>query len=179
MRERGTREGSFSDLKIPRGQLHSIEFDSAAEYACAVMLERHLNWEAIPAVTFHIPVGRCIFDFRVNNTLIEYHPISLRHEFLTDALHDILSAARFLKRDKRADLLESVADEFKAQYIKRRGQIAAADPQTKSCNLICTFSPEEFVTQALERLSQGTLKPTKDLCAEFRQIVREVSRRRR
>lgn len=159
--------------------LRSIEFDSASEYACAVLLERYVNWEAVPAQTFHIPIGRCFFDFRVGNTLVEYHPISLRREFLTNALNDILSGAQGLKRERRVRLLESIASECRAQYIKRRGQVAAAHPDFQYCQLICTFSPEEFITQALEKLAVRPIGSTKELLGEFRQIVREVTRRKR
>jgi hypothetical protein len=126
-----------------------------------------------------IPIGRCFFDFKVGNTLVEYHPISLKHEFLTDALHEILSVARFVSKDKKAELLEAIAGEFKAQYIKRRGQVAAAHPVYQHCDVVCVFSQEEFVDKVLKPAAGKPIGATKDLALEFRTLLREANKGRR
>jgi hypothetical protein len=156
-----------------------IKFDSASEYACACLLEKYTKWEAHPGATLQIPIGRCSYDFLIGNTLVEYHPISLRREFLTDALSDILSAARFITKDKKADLLSSIADEFKAQYIKRRGQVASAHPTYQHCEVLCVFSPDEFIDKALRPHAGKPIGATKDLALEFRTLLREANKGRR
>lgn len=160
--------------RLPRVPVDQIKFDSASEYACASLLEKYTKWEAYPGATLQIPVGRCVFDFKVGNTLVEYHPISLKHEFLTDALHEILSVARFVSKDKKADLLEAIAGEFRAQYIKRRGQTAAAHPVYQHCDVLCVFSPEEFVDRVLRPHASKPIGTTTDLCLEFRKLLRSL-----
>jgi hypothetical protein len=156
-----------------------IKFDSASEYACACLLEKYTKWEAHPGATLQIPIGRCSYDFLVGNTLVEYHPISLKHEFITDALSDILSAARFITKDKKAELLSSIADEFRAQYIKRRGQVASAHPTYQHCEVVCVFSPEEFIDKVLRPHATCGLGATKDLALEFRALLRGANKGRR
>jgi hypothetical protein len=156
-----------------------IRFDSASEYACACLLEKYTNWEAHPGTTLQIPIGRCFFDFLVGNTLVEYHPISLKREFITDVLSDVLSAASSITKDKRVKLLSSMAEELKAQYIKRRGQVASAHPTHQHCEVVCVFSPEEFIDKVLRRHAERPISATKDLALEFRGLLREASRIRR
>lgn len=173
MRQSQEQLNNLGGHRLPRVPVDQIKFDSASEYACACLLEKYTNWEAHPGATLQIPIGRCVFDFKVGNTLIEYHPISLKHEFLTDALSEILSVARFVSKDKKAEMLEAIAGEFKAQYIKRRGQVASAHPTYQACEVLCVFSQEEFVDKVLRRFSPNRLGATTEYCAEFRKLCRE------
>lgn len=177
MRRSPESSPNFGTHRLPRVPVDQIKFDSASEYACAYLLEKYTTWQAYPGATLQIPIGRCLFDFKVGSTLVEYHPISLKHEFLTEALSDILSAARFLTKDKRAELLESIAGELRAQYVKRRGQVVSAHPSYQHCDLVCVFSPEDFVTHVLRRFAPNTIGATKDLCLEFRKLVRGLGKK--
>lgn len=179
MRQSRNANRDIEGYRLPRVPVEHITFDSASEYACACLLEKYTKWEAHPGATLQIPIGRCYYDFLIGNTLVEYHPISLKHEFLTDALSDILSAARHITKDKKAELLSSIADEFKAQYIKRRGQVASAHPTYQHCEVLCVFSPEEFIDKVLRKHANKHIGPTKDLALEFRKLLREANKGRR
>lgn len=172
MRHSQKHTSELGEHRLPRVPVDQIQFDSASEYACAFLLEKYTPWQAHPGATLQIPIGRCTFDFLIGNTLVEYHPISLKHEFLTGALHEILSVARFVTKEKKAELLEAIAGEFKAQYAKRRGQVAAAHPVYQHCNVVCVFSPEEFIDVVLKRHANQPIQSTKDLCLEFRRLIR-------
>lgn len=176
MRQSQEQLNKLGEHRLPRVPVDQIKFDSASEYACACLLEKYTSWVAIPGATLQIPIGRCTFDFLIGNTLVEYHPISLKHEFITDALSDILSAARFVGKDKKAEMLEAIAGEFKAQYIKRRGQVASAHPTYQNCEVLCVFSQEEFVDKVLRRFSPNRLEATTVHCAELRKLCRESKR---
>lgn len=132
----------------------------------------------MPGATVQIPIGRCIFDFRVENTLIEYHPISLRHEFLTSGLNKILSATDRLRRDDRMRVLDALADEFQAQYSRRRSQIVAAHPSYSHLEVLCVFSQEEFARSVVQRFSPSCEVGVKALAGEFRSLLRSVYRKR-
>lgn len=159
--------------KLPSVRAESLKFQSVSEYACAKLLERHCEWKGYPGTTFQVPLGRTFFDFRVGGCLVEYHPLSLRREFLTDALHNIMSAARFLSKSKKAELLEAVAGELKAQYIKRRGQVASAHTTYRDYEVVCCFTPEEFCEKVIQRHSTHLPSATEDLLLEFRRAIKD------
>lgn len=147
-----------------------IRFESLSEYACAKLLEEYTNWRAHPGATFQIPVGRTVFDFRIEDTFVEYHPISLRREFLTDALSSIMSVAHKLPRAHKLQLMESISKELAAQYAKRRAQVLSAHPAYKDMDLICVHSPEEFIKQVVYRFANRRCQPAKQLEIRFRQL---------
>ena len=60
-----------------------IQFASYSEAACALANERLIpNWQCISGQTFQVPLlNRSTADFRIKDTIVEYHPIILEHEF--------------------------------------------------------------------------------------------------
>lgn len=147
-----------------------IRFASLSEYACAKLLEEYTNWRAHPGATFQIPVGRAVFDFRIDDTFVEYHPISLRREFLTDALSSIMSVAHKLPRAHKLEIMEAMSKELAAQYAKRRSQTLSAHPSYNDMNLICVHSPENFIEQVIYRFANRRCPSIKHLTKEFRQL---------
>ena len=147
-----------------------IRFESLSEYACAKLLEEYTNWRAHTGATFQIPVGRTVFDFRIEDTLVEYHPISLRREFLTDALGSIMSAAHRLSRADKLQLMEAISKELAAQYAKRRAQTLSAHPTYKDMDFICVHSPDEFIRQVVYRFANRRCPSVKQLEMKFRQL---------
>lgn len=134
-------------------QRTNIEYASASEYACCKMLEKYLDWRPVAGVTSQIKVGRTTFDFRVNGAFVEFHPISLRREFITDGMHHISSAMQSLPKAKKVDILRAVALELEAQYAKRRGQVLSAHPAYRDARLICVHSPEAFICKVIYAFS--------------------------
>lgn len=157
-------------LKIP---IEQLAFQSASEYACAKLLQRYCKWKAAPGATFQVPIGRTFFDFRVGYALVEYHPISLRREFMTPLLRHVQAAVKNISRERKAELMEHLTTELKAQYVKRRGQVASASTTYCHMEVICAFSPEEFCTKVVQRYSSGPPPETQDLVKEFRLYLRE------
>lgn len=158
------------DLKLPSVPIEHLKFQSLSEYACAKLLEKYTDWQGINGVTFQVPIGRTYFDFMVANTLIEYHPISIRREFAGDSLGDILSAIHSLPKGKRTQLLSGVADELAAQYDKRRKQVASAHPVYKNADVICAFSAEDFVHKVIYRFANKRCPGGPELVTEFRKF---------
>jgi hypothetical protein len=162
--------------RAPRIRTEALAFQSASEYACAKLLEAYCGWRGYPGTTFQVPLGRTTFDFRVGSSLVEYHPISLKREFLTDALHHILSASRNVSKTKKAELLEAVSGELRAQYIKRRGQVASAHTTYRDYEVVCCFTPEEFIEKVVQRHATGPIAATEDLSKEFRRLTQQGRR---
>jgi len=136
-------------FNLPELPVEHLNFQSASEYACAKMLEKYTDWQGIDGITCQIKVGRTIFDFRVDNTFVEYHPVSLKREFLTDGMHHISSAIHNLPKQKKVEILKAVATELEAQYAKRRGQILSVHPIYKDMPLLCVHTPEDFIRKVI------------------------------
>jgi len=164
---------SFDEtLSMAKRPVEELNFQSASEYACAKLLEKYSGWQGVEGINFQIPVGRCVFDFRIGDTFIEYHPISLRREFLTDSLQRISSAINKLPKDKKLEVLSAVSDELEAQYAKRRGQILATHPTYSRMELVCVYSPEGFVKDVLKRFHISGRMEDKEVLKEFRKLQR-------
>jgi hypothetical protein len=157
---------------LPSRPIERLNFQSNSEYACAKLLEKYTGWKGIEGVTFQIQVGRAVFDFRVEDTFIEYHPISLRREFITNGLRDIMSVAHKLKREDKLKVLEGISEELKAQYAKRRGQTLAAHPVYSRMELICVHSQEDFVNLVVKRFANRETPGAGHICQEFRNILK-------
>lgn len=164
---------SFDELVLMgRRPIEELNFQSASEYACAKLLQKYTGWHGMEGVNFQIPVGRCVFDFRVEETFVEYHPISLRREFLTDSLSRISSVLQKLPKDKKLEVLSAISDELEAQYAKRRAQTLAAHTIYSRMELICVHSPQEFVEKVLKRFHQSGRLEDKEALKEFRALQR-------
>jgi hypothetical protein len=157
---------------LPSRPIERLNFQSNSEYACAKLLEKYAGWKGIEGATFQIQVGRAVFDFRIEDTFIEYHPISLRREFITDGLRDIMSVAHKLKREDKLKILEGISEEMKAQYAKRRGQTLAAHAAYGGMELICAHSQEDFVNLVVKRFANRETPGVGHICQEFRNILK-------
>lgn len=166
-------------LIMPPVPTEHLIFHSLSEFACAKMLEKYARWEAIQGATFQIKIGNTSFDFLIGNTLVEYHPISLKHEFSKDNLSEILSAMHKMKKSNRDKIFAALKNEFATQYTKRRRQVAAASVNHANLNVLCVFSPEEFIQKVIFRFSSPRLANrtcTKNLVAEFKQMQKEAKK---
>lgn len=157
-------------LSMTARPVESLNFQSLSEYACARLLEKYAGWKGIDGVTFQVQVGRAVFDFRVEDTFVEFHPISLRREFITDSLKDIMSAISEIPRANKLQLMEAISKELKAQYAKRRGQTLAAHPVYGRMDLICVHSAEEFAIRVIQRFANREIPSPEKLCQEFRKL---------
>lgn len=155
---------------LPKRPIENLNFESLSEYACAKMLEKYTGWIGIEGVTFQVPVGRAVYDFRLNNTFIEYHPISLRREFLTGALHRIMSVTNHMSKHDKITVMKAISDEMEAQYDKRRGQTLAAHPLYGSMELICAHSQEEFIHKVIYKFSPSRCPNMSEMTKEFRNL---------
>lgn len=169
-------------MRSQRGQdrlrLPSVSFDlssiqSGSEYACAKMLEKYCEWRGLDGATMQIKVGRTLFDFRIHDTFIEYHPISLKREFITDGMKAISSAIHGLSKPKKVEILKAVAEELEAQYAKRRGQVLSAHPGYAEMPLICVHTPEEFIRKVICRFAVGRCGDVDSLRREFNKLRKE------
>jgi hypothetical protein len=162
-----------SELTVPPRKQEPLSFQSLSEYACTKLLEKYTQYKGIQGVTFQVPVGRANFDFLFDGVLIEYHPISLRHAFISDGFNDILSAIHRLNKPERLQVLSALSDELEAQYAHRRKQVAAAHPTYCDHEVLCVSSPEHFISNVLCRFSPYRLDERR-VSQEFRKLQKEA-----
>ena len=163
MRERKAVERAT----LPPVPLEMIEFQSASEYACAKLLEKYTDWKGVNGATCQIKIGRTYFDFRVYDTFVEYHPVSLRREFITDGMREISSAIQSLPKSKKVEILKAVAGELEAQYAKRRGQVLSAHPVYGEMPLICVHTAEDFIRKVICRFTTKACSDVDAMRREF------------
>jgi hypothetical protein len=165
---------------LPPAPLEMLEFQSASEYACAKLLEKYTDWKGISGATCQIKIGRTYFDFRVYDTFVEYHPVSLKREFLTDGMRHISSAIHGLPKQSKVEILKAVATELEAQYAKRRGQVLSVHPTYGEMPLICVHTPEEFIRKVICRFSTAKEADVENMRREFNKIRKDfIALRRR
>jgi hypothetical protein len=163
----------FDRLRVPSIPDELLSLQSGSEYACAKMLEKYCGWKALDGATTQIKVGRTIFDFRIHNTFVEYHPISLKREFITDGMRAISSAIHGLSKPRKVEILKAVAEELEAQYAKRRGQVLSAHPVYGEMPLICVHTPEEFIRKIICRFAVTRCGDVESLRQEFNKLRKE------
>ena len=163
----------LNKLHLPSIPDELLSLQSGSEYACAKMLEKYCGWRPIDGATMQIKVGRAIFDFRIHNTFVEYHPISLKREFITDGMRAISSAIHGLPKSKKVEILKAVAQELEAQYAKRRGQVLAAHINYREMSLICVYTPEEFISKVICKFATRHCEDLQSLRREFNKLRKE------
>lgn len=159
-------------VRLPSIPPELMSVQSASEYACAKMLEKYCGWRALDGATMQIQVGRTVFDFRIHDTFIEYHPISLKREFLTDGMRAISSAIHGLPKGRKVEILKAVAEELEAQYAKRRSQVLSTHRAYGEMPLVCVHTPEEFIRKVICRFATGK-------CPDVDAMRREFNKRRK
>jgi len=151
-----------------RPRVEPIRFSSKSEAVLAMLMEKYIpEWEAIPGQTTAVKVGVKIFDFRVDNVLIEYHPIVLEWEFKNKAAyHGFRAALRRCPISERKNISKALENEFFAQYYKRRWDIVRSNPAFKDCDVFCARDVGEFFEGVIDRFGKNTPK-LRDFEAEF------------
>lgn len=144
------KENSFVHLGNYAPQLRMPEiytFDSRSEAVCAIILEQFVRgWETKRGETWQIalPFDK-LADFKVDNNIIEFHPINLRHEF-----RDPRAYKRFRRNlDKtaphlRAEFEESIKQEKANEYYYNRRMALNASPEFRRCELFHCENSLEF-----------------------------------
>jgi hypothetical protein len=145
------------DLVLPLRPALPLRFDSRAEYACGVMLEKFVpHFQLVMRETLQIPVGfNKTIDFKVNGVFIEYHPCSIHHEFDDRAaLRQLLDVLKRLKPHQRDIIRSAIEDELHEKYCRRRKFLLDATVG-KDAELIVCRDQDDFYTTVIKRFGVG------------------------
>jgi hypothetical protein len=139
-------------------RLEPQKFKSKGEARCARVFEKFVpSWRAIEPITYEVPIGflRAV-DFRINNLLVEYHPIDLRRELLgSGTLKAIHEGLRYSPKPVKRKVMKALVDEMEHQYEKRRKQLVTSSEHEdiRQCDLVCCFSPSDVFHRVILRLN--------------------------
>jgi len=135
-----------------------IQFASYSEAACALANERLIpNWQCISGQTFQVPLlNRSTADFRIKDTIVEYHPIILEHEFTNRG-----QGRRFLQIQDRLrphDLQcfnSTLVEEFSIRYYSKRRHLMdnSSNEEIRKCSLIVAQTFEDYARDVLVKFS--------------------------
>lgn len=135
--------GSLRPLKCPE----VYTFDSRSEAICAIILEQYIpGWRVIPGETWQIPLplGK-LADFRVNDTIIEFHPIDFRREFKNSwSFHRFKRHLQTLYPPKAKALEDSMKAEKIKQYELARRELMDNSVDLYYCALRVCPTDESF-----------------------------------
>lgn len=148
---------SQDELVLPPRTAIPLRFDSRAEYACGVMLEKFVpDFQLVMRETLQIPVGfGKTIDFKVQGVFIEYHPCSIHHEFDNrSALRELLDVLKRLKPHQRDIIRASIEDELHEKYCRRRKFLLTATVG-KDAELIVCRNQDDFYTAVIKRFGIG------------------------
>lgn len=170
----GSVGGSAPRAATPKAPIswREASFASKSEAVCAYMLLKYVpGYQLIPGETFQIPVGSKRIDFKVNGTLIEFHPILIHHEFSSkEAYRNFQDMLGRLGRDDSSFIQSALTREFGDQYIKNRRDLLNCFAATKGTELIVCTSSSAFVRQVIKRFGGPGTPSAAKLLHEFESV---------
>lgn len=152
----------LENLRPPKLKFDSTMYASASEQKCGEALQKYVkNWRPIHGVTVQIDIGnhRAV-DFRVGNTLVEFHPICVWREMESlSGTEKMIALYKTLSAEQKAMMREALCEELAQQYRKKRKMALEACPDKKlrACRLIVCFDEVQFYGRVLAPLATNTL----------------------
>ena len=147
----------LSKCFLPPAPLPFVRYDSRSEFALAELFKKYIpGWLPVMNDTIQISIGfNRTVDFRIENTLLEYHPIMINREMKSSHANQIFRQA-FARSNKweRSQLVEMLVEELGAQYAHRRAQLVAASPHAGKHLIVCG-GPEEVHRSILQQFGKG------------------------
>jgi len=154
-------------LSFPRSlspKYDSGLYQSYAEYKISIYLQRHVSgWRPITGKTIQIDISnRKTVDFRVRDTLVEFHPVVVNRELRsTFAMVKLAELGQSLDKSQKALLKDALEAELFSQYEKKRRLAleACRIREIKDCRLVVCKDEMEFYRLVLVPLSNRGLIP--------------------
>lgn len=158
---------SFALLKLPQPP-DIFTFDSRSEAVCAIILERFVpNWSLCRGRTWQIPLPNdCFADFRVGNTILEFHPIDLKHEMRPGEFYKFKQKLHSIKPELAREYEDSVKEQKCKEYTTKRRELLDTSKDLFHCRLEVCCNDEAFA-RAVSRLTRK-LVPAETILLEWR-----------
>ena len=125
-----------------------IKFASKSEVICTKLLEAFVpGWELQVGVTYNVHIGHGKYcDFRINDTLVEYHPIVLALELSKSAYKMLSHSLKGLPQKNKHKVKAAFKMHCKQEYWRKRNFSIRVnhDKDIQECDLILADSASEF-----------------------------------
>lgn len=180
---------AYRQLNRPRARpkfnpvvVNGVQYDSAEEAAASHLLQRFLGYNPRFRENFQVLVGRRELDFRIGNTIIEYHRIWLGKETSGRGDFDTSDEARayFKKMDslpsseERTALRKKTEAELKRRYAEKRKALLAKSPHFKDLDLRVVSSADELYSVITELHGQPLPISLSEFRVEYRRVLRTI-----
>jgi hypothetical protein len=157
----------LKELSYPHPQVPKYDnglYHSYAEHKISIYLQKHVSgWRPIPGKTIQIDISnRKFVDFRVRDTLVEFHPVIVNRELRsTFAMTKLAELGKSLDKTERALLKEALEAELFSQYEKKRRLAleACKTKEIRECRLIVCKDEMEFYRAVLVPFGNRGLIP--------------------
>lgn len=155
---------------------YTLKFSSKGEYACGVLLERYIpDFDLIPGATFQVSIDRgrkC--DFRIQDTFLEYHPITFHYDFDDkQALRRFNTALKSVTDEHvRREIRHSIKAELGEKYFLARNNIIRS-VYGDSVDLVVVFDAQTLYEMIIKRYGRQYPTPIQ-FEAEFEELKDSV-----
>lgn len=152
-----------------------VKYESRSEKACATLLQKYVKgWTPIAGQSFQIPIvdqKRC--DFRVKNTLIEFHVIMLRWEMEPSAYQKFVTGLCNCSAHSKMLIREALIEDYAAKYYTKRRFAIDHSPSEdiRRCKLLCVYNEAEFINKIIIPLSKRKDLIFSELMKEFKKAM--------
>jgi len=139
-----------------------IKFASKSEVICAKFLEAFVpGWELDVGKTYAVHIGHGKYcDFRIKDTLFEYHPIVLPLELSKGAYKMLTHALKGLPIKNKDKIKAAFKKHCKEEYWRKRHFSIRVnhDKDIQECSLILADSAESFYDEILVKFGKNIPK---------------------
>ncbi|MBD3309982.1 hypothetical protein GF351_02065 [Candidatus Woesearchaeota archaeon] len=173
---RYSRQKRDSRKKTPaRYSFRGNIFDSLAEAACGVLMEKYITgWKIIEGETFQVngSIPKAI-DFYVRGVFVEYHPIILSRKEHASVRYSAEKAS--VPRQIQKQFREKLELQQAQSYLLQRKMAIDRSPVYRGAEIMLIRDPEELYDHVIKRF--GCSYPAKeDFLQEFSKVKKKVKK---
>jgi hypothetical protein len=165
---KGSRENRF--------YFGGIFYDSKTEAACAAMFEKYVPGFMIKeGETFQVNGDtHCVFDFNLENVLVEWHPIIIKHDAIKGdyrAFKELLKEIKIQK--KKREFARWFKDELAVDYWMQRQDASDKSQTYKGKEVVLARTPDELYDLVIRKYGQN-VPSEQQFCRDFYDVVKQV-----
>jgi len=164
---------SFAILTLPKAP-DIFTFDSRSEAVCAIILEKYIpDWQVKRGRTWQIALPEDKFaDFRVGDTIIEFHPIDLKHEMRPGEFYKFKRKLHSIDPKYARDYEDSIKEEKCKLYEQKRRDVLDKSIELQHCRLKVCCNDEAFAN-VVSKLIKNRV-PAQEILKEWRQCFQSL-----
>lgn len=144
---------------------------SRAELSCIKALETYTDWQMVEGKTYQIPIGhKKTVDFKVGDTLVEFHPIILSREMSKGVYKAFEAFLKETKQHRRHELREIMRAHILEEYARKRHWTIRqnADEKIASAELLVVTDANSFLRAVIRPNATRRLPTNAEFSKRFK-----------